>query len=267
MEQEEFTFGGKIRLTAVILLLLVSILILIPAPTYTLWKLEIGTNEWSTYLAIFALALLVPGWKRGRYSLISSLLALMVFCISALPLIRALEVGETLQADLESAFGPAVPRQIDGAPALIKPITLRLLLSNPAAPNVDVQTVNYASRVSGFLRMDLYKSTVLPAPRPVVIVVHGGSWNSGDRTDLPDLSYYLAARGYYVAAIDYRFAPQFKNPAQTEDLNDAIDYLKLHAGPLGVDPNRIALIGRSAGGHLVLLSAYTKHDPSIKGVV
>lgn len=267
MEQEEFTLGGKFRLTAVILLLLVSILILVPAPTYMLWELEIATTEWSTYLAIFALVLLVPGWKYGRYSLMSSLLALMVFCISALPLIRALEVGETLQADLESAFGPAAPRQIEGAPALIKPITLRLLLSDPAAPYVEVQTVNYAPRVSGFLQMDLYKSTVLPAPRPVVIVVHGGSWQGGDRTDLPDLNYYLAARGYYVAAIDYRLAPQFKNPAQTEDLNDAIDYLKRNASPLGVDPKRIALLGRSAGGHLVLLSAYTKRDPNVKGVV
>ncbi len=267
MEQDEFTFGGKVRLTAVILLLLVCVLIVIPAPAYLLWELEIAVTEWSYYLAIFSLLLLLPGWRYGRFSLTSSLLALLCFCTSALPLIRAVEVGGTLKAELERAFGPVVPREIAGAPALIKPITLRLLLSAPLSPNVDVQSLNYGSRPSGFLRLDLYKSAVLPGPRPLVIVVHGGSWHGGDRTDLPDLNYYLAARGYDVAAISYRFAPEFKNPAQTDDLNEAIGYLKMNASPLGIDPKRIALIGRSAGGHMVLLSAYTLHDPAIRGVV
>lgn len=267
MDQEEFTTGRKLRLGSAILLLLVSLLILFPAPTYFLWELEIAATEWSYYLAIFALVLLIPGWRGGRYSIASSVIALTVFFISALPLIRAFRTSDTLTADLERVFGPAVPRSVKGAPALPKPITLRHLLSAPNSPDVEVTSINYAAHVSGFLRLDLYRSMMLPGPRPLVIVVHGGSWAGGDRTDLPDLNYYLAARGYYVAAIDYRFAPEFKHPAQTEDVNDAIDYLKANAAPLGIDAQRIALIGRSAGGHLVLLSAYTKHDPAVRGVV
>ena len=56
-------------------------------------------------------------------------------------------------------------------------------------------------------------------------------------------------------------------PAATEDVNTAIDYLKSNAKTLGIDSTRIALIGRSAGGQLALLSAYTRNDGSIRGVV
>jgi acetyl esterase/lipase len=195
------------------------------------------------------------------------MIALVVFIVDATPLIRAYGIAETVPAQLEQAFGPAVPRSLPDAPGLRKPLTLRTLYEAPPAPHVDVKTYIYASRSTQFLKLDLYKSTALSSPSPVVIVVHGGSWNGGDRDDLADLNFYLAARGYAVAAIDYRFAPEFPDPAQTEDLNDAIRYLKSNAAPLGIDPGMFALIGRSAGGHLALLSAYKNADPAIRGVV
>jgi acetyl esterase/lipase len=267
LEQDDLTFGGRVRLTAAILLLCVSILIVIPAPLYPLWKLEIAATEWSPYLALASLLVLLPGWRYGRYSIHSSMLALLVFCIDATPLLRAFDIAETLPSRLEQAFGTVVPHSLPDAPALNKPLTLRLLYESPPAPNVDVKTLIYASRISGFLSLDLYKSTAVSSPRPVVVVVHGGSWHGGDREDLPDLNFYLASRGYAVAAISYRFAPQFRDPAQTQDLNDAISYLKSNAAPLGIDPKMIALLGRSAGGHMVLLSAYKNADPAIRGVV
>jgi acetyl esterase/lipase len=99
------------------------------------------------------------------------------------------------------------------------------------------------------------------------VVVHGGSWQGGDSNQLAGLNRYLAARGYVVAAIDYRLAPTHRFPAQRDDVLAAIDYLKTNAGQFGIDPARIVLLGRSAGGHLALLVAYTARDPAIRGVV
>jgi acetyl esterase/lipase len=77
----------------------------------------------------------------------------------------------------------------------------------------------------------------------------------------------LAHQGYAVAAIAYRFAPVHRFPAQSLDVRSAISLLRLRADELGFDPNAIALLGRSAGGQLALLAAYTQSDSAIKGVI
>ncbi|HEX9372676.1 MAG TPA: alpha/beta hydrolase [Roseiflexaceae bacterium] len=104
-------------------------------------------------------------------------------------------------------------------------------------------------------------------PAPCVVVVHGGAWRSGDCEQLPALNGYLAARGYVVAAINYRLLPDHPFPAGRDDVLAAIDYLKANAGDMGVDPQRIVLLGRSAGGQLALLVAYTANDPAIRGAI
>jgi acetyl esterase/lipase len=125
----------------------------------------------------------------------------------------------------------------------------------------------YARRGDAPLELDLYRARSDSSVRPLVVTIHGGSWSSGTKTELPELNYHLAREGYTVAAIGYRFAPDNPFPAATEDVNAAIDYLKSHARDFRIDPSRVVLIGRSAGGQLALQSAYTKADPSIRGVV
>lgn len=267
MDKEDFTSGAKLRLWVALIVFLLSILILLPAPTYGLWKLEIAVTEWSPYLAICVLLVVLTGWVYGRYRIHATVIAAVAFCITAIPLVRGFQVAEDLPARLVSAFGDAAPRSVPGAPALSKPITLRKLYEGDDPIDVRQTTSIYTSRASGFLKFDFYTSNAFNSPRPAVIVVHGGSWAGGDREDLPGLNYYLASRGYAVAAISYRLAPEFPNPAQSEDLNSAIAFIKANAAPLNVDPTRIALLGRSAGGHLVLLSAYTNGDPAIRGVI
>src|SRR5262249_50779241 len=97
------------------------------------------------------------------------------------------------------------------------------------------------------------------------VVVHGGSWEHGDSTQLAALNRYLAARGYVVAAINYRLLPDHPFPAGRDDLLAAIGYLKANASAIGLDPERIVLLGRSAGGQLALRVAYTAGDPAIRG--
>lgn len=262
--------AGRVRLAASAILFSISLLVLFPAPTYILWEAEIGAGEMGHFLALAALAMLIPGWRKGKLSAVSATLALAAFCIEASPLIRAGHISRSLPARLDLAFGPGTFGARGNARAATQPLSLRMLFTAPfstISPGVAVQTMDYVSRPSGPLKLDLYSSASKNGALPIVIVLHGGSWQGGNRRDLPDLNYYLAARGYAVASITYRFAPAFPNPAATEDLNAAIDYLKSKAAVYNIDASRIALIGRSAGGHLVLLSAYTRRDAAIRGVV
>ena len=81
------------------------------------------------------------------------------------------------------------------------------------------------------------------------------------------LNAYLAARDYVVVSINYRLAPKWKFPAGRDDVLSAIAYLKVYGHEFGLDPTRLALLGRSAGGQLALLAAYTANEPAIRGVV
>ena len=104
-------------------------------------------------------------------------------------------------------------------------------------------------------------------PRPVVMVIHGGGWTDGGKREFVTLSRYLASRGYVVANVAYRLAPQWIFPAPQEDVQSAIRYIKDLETTHGVDPTRFALLGRSVGGESALLAAYTSADPAIRGVV
>ncbi|HSV15258.1 MAG TPA: alpha/beta hydrolase [Tepidisphaeraceae bacterium] len=98
-----------------------------------------------------------------------------------------------------------------------------------------------------------------PGPFPAVIVLHGGGWNSGDKqADAAPLLRALSASGSFTwFSINYRLAPANRWPACMDDLHTAIRWVKAHAAEYKADPNRIALMGYSAGGQLVCLEAAT----------
>jgi Esterase/lipase len=160
-----------------------------------------------------------------------------------------------------------LPRSLAGAPARDKPISLATLFKKPPSPEVRMTTMTYATRAGKALLVDVYRRDgALPAA-PVVVAIHGGSWRTGTRADLPALNNYLAARGYVVASPEYRFAPEFPHPAASEDIATLVSFLKANATQLGIDTTNIVMLGRSAGAQLALLYAYTAKDPGVKGVV
>ncbi len=110
--------------------------------------------------------------------------------------------------------------------------------------------ITYCHLDGEYLRMDLFYPSS-GGPWPVLLFVHGGGWTEGDKagvwTDPVNA-------GYLVVSINYRMAPDYLFPAMIQDVKCAIRYLKAHAKTYNLDPQRIALIGHSAGAHLVALA-------------
>ena len=98
-------------------------------------------------------------------------------------------------------------------------------------------------------------------PFPAVILVHGGGWTSGDKsTGVDPLFGPLSKSGIGWFSINYRLPPKHRYPASVEDVEAAIRWLKKHASEFNVDPQRVALLGESAGGHLVAMAVVRAQD-------
>ena len=96
---------------------------------------------------------------------------------------------------------------------------------------------------------------------PAVIMVHGGGWSSGDKASGVDpLFAPLSRAGVAWFSINYRLAPKHRYPAAVEDVETAIRWVKAHAAEFKIDPERIALVGESAGGHLVAMAVVRAKD-------
>ncbi len=108
-------------------------------------------------------------------------------------------------------------------------------------------------------RLDLYiPRAAVDRPLPIAMYVHGGGMTAGDKSDLnPVFLDALASAGYAVASVNYRLAPQFKFPAQIEDVKSAIRYLRAKSPTYGLNRSEIFAFGTSVGGELVALAALT----------
>ncbi|HVM08026.1 MAG TPA: alpha/beta hydrolase [Acidimicrobiales bacterium] len=107
------------------------------------------------------------------------------------------------------------------------------------------------------LRCDVYTPPGDVADAPAVVLVHGGAWRQGDRSQLRGYGILLGREGYVCVAPEYRLTPESRWPAQIHDVKAAIRWTRANAERLHIDPDRIAIEGNSAGAHLALLAAAT----------
>ena len=124
----------------------------------------------------------------------------------------------------------------------------------------------YARRDDLALALDLYLPAAAGRPAPLVVLVHGGGWKSGERSELAPLATRLAARGYAAACVDYRLSGQARYPAAVDDVREAVRWLREHAAALHIDAARVALAGASAGGQIAALAGMTMPG-SVRAVV
>jgi acetyl esterase/lipase len=234
--------------------------------TTLMWRASIILTEWGHWLGLLSVLLLLK-WHRSWLHGTAATLTTVGIVLLLIPLARAYDSAATLADDLHATFG--IPRTISTTDALPRPQPLVAsdLMFGVSAGDVIVDEHVYDVVDGERLALDLYRPVFGVDSRPVVMVIHGGGWTDGTKREFQNLSRYLAARGYVVANIDYRLAPGHLFPAPQEDLLAAIRYVKDLETTHGVDPTRIALLGRSVGGQIAMLGAYTSTDPSIRGVI
>jgi acetyl esterase/lipase len=116
------------------------------------------------------------------------------------------------------------------------------------------------------LNLDIYRPPQV-GKYPAIVVLYGGAWQTGSPLNNEAFSRYMAARGYVVWATSYRHAPRYQFPAQLEDVEAALGFLHTHAAEYETDRDRIAILGRSAGAQLAMLTAYRPEMKPVQAVV
>jgi acetyl esterase/lipase len=128
--------------------------------------------------------------------------------------------------------------------------------SEPADPVSIQEDVEYGTQAGDKLLLDIYQPA-RPAskPRPAVVMIHGGSWMTLDKSTMRPMGNFLARSGFVAFSINYRLLDGSKNrwPAQLDDLQRAVRWLRANAAKYNLDPNHIGAFGHSAGAQLAAL--------------
>ncbi len=223
-----------------------TIWIVVPAPATVFWLVSVVASEWSLHFGLAAAlgtSLSLVSYRRQktrprRFGIAAGILAT---AFAAYPTLTSISVAA------DNGVSLALGRYVFG--------------SENDLPTVE--TYEYRQVDGQSLNLDVYGGSTEAVgvdARPAVVVVHGGSWRSGVKSDFPEWNSWLVGEGFVVFDIEYRLSPQPNWETATVDVQEAVRWIKFRAGDFGVDASRIALMGRSAGGHLVLQAAYTAGD-------
>ncbi|MEO5762175.1 MAG: alpha/beta hydrolase [Vicinamibacteria bacterium] len=219
---------------------LFALLLFSPAFTRAFWMARLVVAELPFLIVIPALSGLIAlrGAPSQRWyqtlavvSLLSSVIPLVVFVPAYAAHHRKFSLIDYLTW---GSRHPAVQRQTD-------------LSLEPSLPT---------------LKLDFYRG-LGDGPRPLLVLVHGGSFSGGDKGENPAVSEIFAAQGYAVADVQYRLAPQFRFPTAVQDVKCLLGRLREKADLFGIDPDRVAYLGRSAGAAIAAVAAYSAGDPRL----
>ena len=242
-------------ITAILLILSLaeSVLWFVPIASENLWPANMIAHEvWPWLMLVNLLGVIVAGArKRATVAIFIIGLGITVWPLADISKMES-DVATQWTSQSFSAQAPKVPNTSGVLRKSLAVIEVAEVEPNQIQPNIY-----------------LFKSpsSVGHEPLPTLIDIHGGSWQHENALTDSTFASYMAAKGYAVFSIDYRKAPKYRYPVQIDDVRAAIDWIYANAFSYGADPRRIALVGRSAGGHLALLDAFTSEVIPIRGVV
>jgi acetyl esterase/lipase len=121
--------------------------------------------------------------------------------------------------------------------------------------------VEYGRDGAQRLLLDAYLPVGVEGPRPVVLLLHGGTWRGGDRKVMGPYAAAAAERGFVALAVGYRVNAPSAFPTELNDAQQAVRWARADVGGYGIDPRRIGVLGSSAGGHLAALLATVGSGP------
>ena len=256
--KERLSIGGWLAVVVAAVLVALSLMVIVPPFSMSLLPLAIGSAEMSPFLVLLDMLWCLPvnrllrAHARLRWTFIVLLVASA--CIAVRPLTQFNKVAAAASSQVGNDAGPT------------RFSLLTALRGLPTSDDIVERSIHYAAPDGTRLTLRLY---ALPTKevRPAVIVIYGGAWRGGDPSQGANVSKALASRGFAVAAIDYRHAPRAQFPSQLDDVNLSIGLLQDSAAAWGLDLERMAVLGRSSGGHLAELSAYSPNHHPLKAVV
>lgn len=254
-----------------VILLLVSVWIVVPAPAAALVPLSVATTEVSAWLLLAALANTLMAARGRRWARTSLALSLAAALLAASPFARFPFAVREVEAGMRAALGDdyltVIPSDVrrQMRPRTLSPLDLFTGIHIGSARIT--RGIVFSTSHDQPLTLDLYRPAHDGAGRPAIVQIHGGAWQRGDAGDDSASARYFAARGYVVFAINYRLAPRYRWPAPLEDVRAALDWIGVHGRDYGADPGKVALIGRSAGAQIALVAAYAPGLPPVRAVV
>ena len=223
--------------------------ILIPAPTGLLLPLAVGAPELSPLLSCAGVVLSAIAAGKARRNGVARLALVFAATSMVLSLFPIVQLPFAV-----NQFNDSMARSSAEPPAAQRGV-VRVTPGIPFSKSDGVP-----------LSLDLYRPPT-GDKWPVILQIYGGSWQTGSPSSQEWFSRYFAQRGYLVAAIDYRHAPEWKWPEQIVDVRSALYWVTEHSHKFGGDPTRIMVVGRSAGAQLAMRLAYQEGPSSIRGVV
>lgn len=125
--------------------------------------------------------------------------------------------------------------------------------------------VEYAMSEHAPATLNLARPRASTPPLPCIVVIHGGGWASGRKEQHDDLVRVLAQEGFVAATISYGLCPLCPWPAQIHDVKAAVRFLRSNAKRFGIDPERMAAMGFSAGAHLAMLLGTVDPEDGLEG--
>ena len=159
-----------------------------------------------------------------------------------------------------------IPTGLLGAdPLPPQPTTKPVIQPKLPAGVLGMKDVKYGEAPGKANLLDLFLPENHKGTVPLIIWIHGGGWQAGDKAGCPALG--MVARGYAVASLNYRFSQEAIFPACIQDCKGAIRYLRAHAKEMQIDPERVGVWGASAGGHLVALLGTSADVKELEGTV
>jgi acetyl esterase/lipase len=253
--------------------LFLSLWIVIPAFNYPLLILAVAAPEVSPWLIIVnAIALILAtiqlngSWQQS----IPCICSAIALGLSLLPLIQLPTTNKRLAAAMTAVLGtdyedriPEATKQLMRPQPFILADVFRGIKLQPVRIS---RGIVFAQPDGVELKLNLYQP-LATGKYPAIVILYGGGWQGGTAANNESFSRYIATQGYCVIAIDYRHAPKYKFPTQLEDVQTALKYIQENSADLEIDSDRLALMGRSAGGHLALLLAYQQNTIPIRAVI
>ncbi|WP_116112024.1 alpha/beta hydrolase [Austwickia chelonae] len=178
-----------------------------------------------------------------------------------------LAVAATFVLGILTACGLGNTGRTSGSPATSKP-------ASSSKDGRDRRNLAYVESGDPVHALDLFLPEKSDGPAPVFVWVHGGGWRGGDKADVDEhllkvgrLRDDLLNAGIAVASVNYHLLPQTRFPQPMQDVSAAVRYLKAESSNLGLDPERVAIGGESAGAHLAGMVAMTPKEDALHGTI